>query len=203
MEGFFIERITDITNDLCKHVDSLENVSSPSLHQQLTSLYDYHRANGHIHPLTNWHAHRIRCMSAIASKLQDRLKVWQCHGMVMEYFLKSCSCSCHCEDVVMKNRGRNHDYMHRNSLNYVVYGSQALVNACLYLKPFTKYDYVFLFDPVRRFLQPYLDGEKKHMEFVHSELSEDKQKKEYKKQWEPAYAKTFLRLLDELSSSSS
>lgn len=201
MKHFFIERITDISNDLCTFLQTLEPIRMTlSMRNQLIQLYNYHDNNRHIHPLTNWHAHRLRCMSAIATKLKDIIRIWQCHGQVLEYFLKSCSCDCHCGDNTMKHRGKNHDYIHRNSLNYLVYGSQALVNACIYLKPFTKFDYMFLFDPILDFLEPYLNGSKKHVEFVKSELEEDKSKKEFKKYWEPDYAKTFLRLIDVLRS---
>jgi hypothetical protein len=203
MENFFIERITDISNDLCSYIDNLQKQTlSPPLRKTMNTLYDYHKNNNHIHPLTNWHAHRLRCMSAIASKLNDPLKIWQCHGYILEYFLKSCSCQCHCSDIPMKHRGKNHDYFHRNSLNYVVYGSQALVNACLYLQPHTNFDYMFLFEPIIEFLRPFIEGTKKHVEFVTSELLEDKTRKEYKKHWEPDYAKTFLRLIEELKSTS-
>lgn len=99
----------------------------------------------------------------------------------------------------MKDRGKNHDFFHRNSLNYVVYGYQALVNACIYLQPHTRYSYMFLFHPVLDLLQPYLDGTKKHVEFVHSEIADDKTRKEYKKYWDPDYAKTFLFLIQQLS----
>lgn len=201
LESFFVERITDISNDLCRFVDNLQPSNlTPSLQQKLLQLYEYHLQNGHIHPLTNWHAHRIRCMSCIATKLQDPLRIWQCHGHILEYSLKNCSCACHCSDVMMKARGKNHDYFHRDSLNYVVYGSQALVNACLYLQPTTKFDYMFIFHPVLDLLRPYLDGKKKHVEFVRSEIDGDKTRKEYQQHWDPDYAKTFLRLIDQLSS---
>jgi hypothetical protein len=92
----------------------------------------------------------------------------------------------------------NHDFIHRNSLNYLVYGSQALVNACLYLQPFTSKDYMFLFEPILEFLAPYLEGKKKHIEFKKSEINDDKNKTEYEKYWDPGYAKTFLRLIQQL-----
>lgn len=199
MDNFFVERITDVTNDICQYVDAIDiKEASTSTKRQLCKLYEYHRSNRHIHPLTNWHAHRIRCMSAIASKLEDMAKVWECHASIYEYFLRSCSCPCHCSDNLMKHRGKNHDFVHRNSLNYLVYGSQALVNACIYLQPFTNADYMFLFDPILDFLQPFLDGTKKHVEFVTSEIPEDRTKEEYKKYWDPNYAKTFLRRINDL-----
>jgi hypothetical protein len=75
-----------------------------------------------------------------------------------------------------------------------VYGSQALLNASLYLKPFTNYNYIDLFKPIVAMIQPYLDGKKTHIEYIKSEIHSDKQKKEYGKNWDPKYADTFLRL---------
>ena len=192
MNRFFIERITDISNDLCKYVDENSNISSTDL----IKLYDYHKSNSHIYPLTNWHAHRIRCMSCIAVKLQDKVKIWDCHYHILQYFFELARCPCHCNN---KHPGVNHDFFHRDSINYLIYGSQALANACLYLKPFTHYDYyIDLFTPILEFLDPYLKGTKTHIEYINSEIHSDKTKPELGKQWNPNYASTFLRIINEI-----
>lgn len=198
MDSFFTERITDISNDLCAYVDAIDVTTAlpPLMKQELVKVYTYHQNNSHIHPLTNWHSHRIRCMSCIAIKLKDKVKIWQCHYMILEYFFERSRCQCH--DHCRKENGMNHDFFHRDSLNYLVYGSQALANACLYLKPFTKYDYSDIFEPILAFLRPYLHGKKKHLEYVNSEIPSDKEKPEYKQRWDPNYAATFLRVIDKL-----
>lgn len=191
MDKFFIERITDISNDLCKFVET-NNISK----KDLTRLFDYHYNNQHIYPFTNWTAHRIRCMSCIAVKLRDKVKIWFCHFLVKQYFYEKAHCTCHCQD---KHFGVNHDFFHRDSMNYLIYGSLALLNACLYLKPYTNYDYSDIFDPIVQFVQPYLNGSKKHIEYVNSEIHSDKQKPEYGKYWNPKYADLFFRKIKELS----
>lgn len=191
MEKFFVERITDVSNDLCNYVDIHTDINP----DELTRLYEYYN-NSKIYIHTNWHAHRIRCMSCIAARLQNKVKIWQCHYKILQYFYEHCHCDCHCSNA--QHYGVNHDFFHRDSLNYLIYGSLALLNACLYLKPFTSYDYHELFDPVLDFISPYLDGSKKHIEYIKSEIHSDKQKQEYGKEWDPAYAKTFLRKLKEL-----
>ncbi len=194
MDRFFIERITDISNDLCNYIDKTVDIFP----DDLITLYNYHKNNSHIYPLTNWHAHRIRCMSSIAVKLKDKVKIWDCHYLILQYFFDLARCSCHCKDH-QPHPGVNHDFFHRDSLNYLIYGSQALANACLYLKPYTQYNYyVDLFIPILEFIDPYLKGTKKHIEYVNSEIHSDKTKPELGKEWNPKYASTFLRIIDEI-----
>lgn len=192
MDRWCIERITDISNDVCKEIAE-GRISS----DDLLLLYTYHKNNHHIYPNTNWHAHRIRVLSSIAARLQDKVKIWECHFWILEYFYEKSHCHCHCVDL--EDFGVNHDFFHRDSLNYLVYGSQALLNASLYLKPFTQYDYRQLFEPIVAMLQPYLNGEKTHIEYAKSEIHSDKQKEEYGKEWSPKYADTFLRLYERMN----
>jgi hypothetical protein len=192
MEIFHKERITDISNDLCKYIKDNDTIDT----EDLVRLYDYHKNNNHIYPLTNWQAHRIRCMSCIAARLKDKVKIWHCHYLVLQYFFEKSHCQCHCVD---RHPGENHDFHHRDSLNYLVYGSQALANACLYLKPFTKYNYYYdLFEPILDFINPFIRGEKTHIEYVNSEIHSDKTKPEYGKKWNPSYASTFFRILEQI-----
>lgn len=193
MDKWRIERITDISNALCRELDD-GNITNE---QDLQSLYAYHTGNHHIYPNTNWHAHRIRVLSNIASKLRDKVKIWQCHFWILEYFFEKSHCHCHCTDL--EHYGANHDFFHRDSLNYLVYGSQALLNACLYLQPHTNFPYKeTLFRPIVEMLQPHLEGRKTHIEYARSEIHSDKEKPEHGKPWEPSYADTFLRLYREL-----
>lgn len=192
MEQWCIERITDISNQLCLELDQ-DNIQNKN---DLCLLYSYHKQNHSIYPNTNWHAHRIRVLSKIATKLQDKVKIWECHFWILEYFYEKSHCHCHC--INLEHFGLNHDFFHRDSLNYLVYGSQALLNACLYLKPFTNYPYQDLFTPIVTMLQPYLHGSKIHLEYLQSEIHSDKQKPEYGKPFQPNYAKTFLRLYQQL-----
>lgn len=193
MEKFFIERITDVSNDLCNYIDTTPNLPE----NELINLYDYHKDNQNIYPLTNWHAHRLRCLSSIAVKLKNKVKIWDCHYHILQYFFERSRCSCHCNDDT--HLGVNHDFFHRDSLNYLIYGSQALANACLYLKPHTHYNYYLdLFIPILDFLDPYLKGRKTHIEYVHSEIHSDQTKPELGKEWSPNYASTFLRIIDKL-----
>lgn len=198
MRQFFIERITDISNELCRTIDEMDShtiTKNRAMSQILEELYLYHKANEHIHPLTNWHAHRLRCMSCIAFKLHDIVKVWECHYFIMQYLYERAQCPCHLEQRHNTRHGANHDFYHRDSLNYLVYGSQALANACVYLKPITRFDYRPIFCPVLEFLRPYLDRRKVHVEYIHSEIQSDCDKPEYGKVWDPCYASTFLRIL--------
>lgn len=192
MEKWCIERITDISNSLCRELDE----GMITNQHDLNLLYTYHKKNHHIYPNTNWHAHRIRVLSSIATKLKDTVKIYECHFWILEYFYEKSHCHCHCIDI--EHYGVNHDFFHRDSLNYLVYGSQALLNACLYLRPFTHYAYKELFEPIVVMLKPYLEGTRIHLEYVHSEIHSDQQKQEYKRVWNPDYAKTFLRLYQEL-----
>lgn len=190
-----VERITDISNDLCNFVDNRSNVID---RKQLIRVYQYHSGNAHIHPFTNWHAHRIRCMSCIAARLADKVRIWECHFLILKYYYHLSKCECHCTDAP---DGLNHDFFHRDSLNYLVYGAQALINACIYLHPTTKYTYHReLFEPVLTYLRPFLTRQKTHLEYVRSEIESDKKKKEFGKPWDPNYANTFLRLSDRLKS---
>lgn len=190
MKRFHIERITDISNELCDFLD--KNVCANT---QLIDLYDYHKGNHHIYPLTNWHAHRIRCLSKIASKLGDKVKIWECHFWILEYFYEKSHCHCHCPP---DHYGTNHDFFHRDSLQYLIYGSQALANASTYLQPITHYHYYEIFQPILDFLQPYLHNVKHHKEYIKSEIVSDKQKPSYGQDFQPSYASTFLRIIDKL-----
>jgi hypothetical protein len=151
MKKWCIERITDISNELCKELDEGKITDK----NNLLKLYAYHKSNNTIHPITNWESHRLRVMSNIASKLKDRVKIWDCHYRILLYFYNKSHCQCHCNND-SEHLGPNHDFFHRDSLNYLVYGSQALLNACLYLKPFTHYDYKQMFNPIVEFIEPYL-----------------------------------------------
>ena len=76
LKPFYTERITDIVNELCIAVKSYQG------HQgydktQLVKLYNYHKSKSNIYPDTNWHSNRLQCMSCIANKLQDRVKIWE------------------------------------------------------------------------------------------------------------------------------
>lgn len=193
MEKWCIERITDISNSLCQELEEGKIVDK----DEMNTLYSYHKNNHHIYPNTNWHAHRIRVLSKIASQLQDKVKIAECHFWILEYFYEKSHCHCHCIDI--ENFDVNHDFFHRDSLNYLVYGSQALLNASLYLKPFTHYPYKELFKPIVLMLQPYIDGKKTHIEYKKSEIHSDQQKKEYGQPWDGKYADTFLRLYKKLS----
>lgn len=200
MRQFFIERITDISNELCRTIDEMDSQrisKNRAITNVLEELYRYHRANGDIHPLTNWHAHRLRCMSCIASKLQDIVKIWECHYFILQYLYERAQCPCHLQQrhTCKSIHGANHDFYHRDSLSYLVYGSQALANACAYLKDVTRFDYRPIFCPILTFLQPYLEGKKVHIEYVRSEIQSDYEKPEYGKPWDPNYASTFLRIL--------
>lgn len=188
-----IERITDISNDLCDFVDDRSNIVNTT---ELIRVYEYHRGKSHIHPLTNWHAHRIRCMSAIAARLSDKVRIWECHFWILKFYYHLSRCPCHCRN---KPEGLNHDFFHRDSISYFIYGSQALVNAAIYLHPFTKYRYhTELFQPILLYLTPFTKKEKTHLEYVHSEIPADKKKSEFGKPWNPIHANTFLRLSDRL-----
>lgn len=193
MDRFMVERITDVSNDLCSFVENRSNTISK---RELIRVYEYHKANSHIHSFTNWHAHRIRCMSCIAARLSDKVRIWESHFWILKYYYHLSKCECHCLDD--SPVGLNHDFFHRDSLSYLVYGSQALLNASIYLHPFTKYRYIELFQPILTYLTPYIEGRKTHLEYVGSEIASDKQKKEFGKPWDPSYARTFLRLLDRL-----
>lgn len=199
MQRFFVERITDVSNDLCAFVDDPRNKITD---HDLIRLYEYHFNNNHIHPLTNWHAHRIRCMSSIAVRLQDQARIRECHRLVLEYYSISSECDCHCTDKntgALKAGGVNHDFYHRDSLNYLVYGAQAMANACLYLRPTTRFDYYTrIFEPIVRFLDPFVTRKRTRLEFVNSEIASDRSRPEYGKPWNPSYANTFLRLVESL-----
>lgn len=196
IEKFSIERITDISNTLCNYVDNLSNKID---NKSLITDYEYHKGNFHIHPFTNWQAHRIRCMSCIAVRAKDNVRIWECHFLILKYYYHLSKCECHCLDP--PNAVVNHDFFHRDSLSYLVYGSQALANACIYLFPFTKYKYyIELFQPLLLFLDPYLKRRKTHLEYIRSDIVSDKTKPEFGKPWDPNYASTFLRLLNQLKS---
>lgn len=189
-----VERITDVSNDLCEFVDNRQNQID---RKTLIKVYEYHQGNFHIHPFTNWQAHRVRCMSSIASRLGDHVRVWECHFLILQYFHHLSKCECHCMES--SPLGVNHDFFHRDSLSYLVYGSQALANACIYVFPTTKYKYYLeLFQPILSYLDPYLKGKKKHLEYIRSDIVSDKTKPEYGKPWNPNYANTFLRLIERL-----
>jgi hypothetical protein len=193
---WMVERITDISNDLCEFVDNRSNNIDK---RSLIQIYEYHKGNNDIYPFTNWHAHRIRCMSSIASRLRDNVRIWECHFWILKYYFHLSRCDCHCmEDSPV---GVNHDFFHRDSLSYLVYGSQAVVNACIYLFPFTKYPYyIQLIQPIVVYLDPYVKRKKFHIEYMRSEVESDKRKPEYGKRWDPNYARTFLRLAENLKS---
>ena len=185
MEKLKRVRITDISNELCKVVDAyIGNKAS------LIALYDYHKSNCGLYPMSNWQAHRLRALSCIAVKLNDKGRIKECHDMILIYIKKDSVCHDKC--------GANQDFHYRDAINYLVYGSQALASACLYLKPFTKYNYHSIFDSTMLFLKPYLSGSKKHIEYVKSNIKSDVDKPEYDKVWDPNYAKPFLTILEKL-----
>lgn len=186
MERFYTERITDISNELCQLIDA-KKISR----NDLMELYKFHKSKHHIFPSSNWMSHRIRVLSCIATALDDIVKIWECHYWVLLYYYELSVCQDKC--------GAGADYHFRDSLNYVVYGFQALVNACLYLQPITKYNYKPMFDVVVAFLNPYLTSRVKHIEFQSSALQSDSRKAEYLKPWNPLYASTFLLLLQRLN----
>lgn len=186
MEKYYTERITDISYDCCNFI-SKNNVSKT----ELENLYNYHKSNNNIYPMTNWMAHRLMVLSLIAVKLNDQTKIKECHNLIIKYISTDSVClNCKC--------GANQDFHWRDSINYLVYGCQALANSCLYLKPYTKFNYKALFEKHLKFLKPYLEGTKKHIEYRNSEIKSDVNKPEYNKEWQPLYAVQFLNLVSKM-----
>jgi len=182
------ERITDISNRLCAEVEA--GLYPESL---LLELWDYHSNPQRLdlYPMSNWRSHRIRCLACIARQLLDTVKAFYCHYLVLEWLIDLSPCHDRCG-------ASSQDWHWRDSAQYLVYGLQAVVNACIYIKPITKYNYAPLFVPHRVFLAPYISGSKKHLEYVRSKVASDKQKPEYAKPWDPKGADTLLRLLKQL-----
>jgi hypothetical protein len=100
-----------------------------------------------------------------------------------------------CSDRCLANSA---DYHYRDSIEYLVYGVQAWVKACLYLKPFTKFNYKNELNNIMKFLDPYIKGTKTHIEYINSNIASDVKKPSYNKPFQPKYCDTMLRLYNQL-----
>lgn len=170
MEDYYkkyaIVRVTDIMNDLIKDIDANKIPSSI-----LDKLYKYHD-HSNPYPMSNWNACRIRILSRIATALDNVVSMWYCHYQIKKYML-----------TLSQKDGIPYDFMHRDSLEYVVYGYLQIVRACSYIQAVTKHPYKDMFQFVEDFLQPYVTKEKRHLEFVNSKIRSDSTKPSYKKEF--------------------
>lgn len=160
-------RIPDIMNELIKDVDN-KKISR----NDLLAIYDFH-LKSNPYPTSNWNSCRIRVLSKISVELRDDVLLWYCHYEILNYMIK-----------LSHKNFINNDFIHRDSIEYVVYGYLQAVRACDYLRYITKYNYIKLFDYVLNFLNPYINKEKRHLEFINSKISSDIKK--------PSYGKEFI-----------
>lgn len=164
--------------------------------QDLVALYGYHldlsQGKDALYPQSNWQSHRICLMSAIAVALGDAARIDQCDALVRRWITES---GCGCCDA------RSQDFHWRDSCEYVVYGWWALAKACVYLQSANKKAYKPLFDNLFRWLAPYRNGTKKHIEFLNSKnMPADLQKPMYNKAFDPNYITNLTRVHDLLRS---
>jgi hypothetical protein len=189
MQDFFQPRITDYSYRACRHIDSLMITQMPSLTSDLQRLYAYQKTQWTVHPMTNWQSHRLMLQACIAVKLLDRNLCQEIHRAMLKW-IKDSDCRC-CD-------GHSQDFHWRDSLEYLVYGLQAYVRAGLYLKPVTRYDYKRDIAHIMRWLDPFLEEQKIHIEYVNSRIASDTSKKSFKKPFDPAYARTLLKWYSQL-----
>lgn len=182
MERYADVRVTDIMNDLIKDIDN-NKISSSTLKE----LYKFHLTSNP-YPMSNWNACRIRILSRIAVALNDVHNVWRCHFQIKEYMT-----------VLSHKNGIPNDFMHRDSVEYVVYGYLQIARACNYIKSITKHPYRSMFKFVEDFLAPYANRELRHLEFVNSRIGSDVNKPSYKKEFMITNPKLYYVFCEELS----
>lgn len=183
-------RITDYSFCLAKSIDAMDTVPATDA----LALYDFLKRDcvgtTALYPQSNWQTHRLVVMSILAVRLSDRARVDECHELAMQWLPKS---NCRCCDA------RSLDFHERDSCQYIIYGWWGLAQAMVYLQRVNHVAYLPYFDTYFRWLAPYQNGEKTHIEFVHSRLPEDVNKPMYDKPFDPVYhQKTLQRVLDQL-----
>jgi hypothetical protein len=158
-------------------------------------LYQYHlnlSTTNALYPQSNWQPHRLMVMSCIAAFINDATRMRQCDTLIKQWIpLSNCTDRC---------GANSQDYHWRDSVTYLVYGVQALCQACLYLQGDNP---TWLYKPIIKpfidFIRPYELGTKKHIEFVQSKnMPEDLSKPLYNKPYPIGYAKNLFAMYNRL-----
>lgn len=190
LQRYSTTRITDISYTACKDIELNKIVRS-----DLLKLYQYHlnlSTTNALYPQTNWQAHRLMVLSCIAVFINDATRMKQCDTLIRQWIpLSDCTDNC---------GANSQDYHWRDSVTYLVYGVQALCQACLYLQRKNQWAYKTLLKPFIDFIRPYEAGTKTHIEFVNSQnMPDDMTKLLYNKPYPKGYAKQLLTMYGQLT----
>lgn len=189
LQRYSTTRITDISYQACADIDQNQIVTSDRL-----KLYQYHlnlSTTNALYPQSNWQPHRLMVLSCIAVSINDATRMRQCDTLIRQWIpLSDCTDKC---------GANSQDYHWRDSVTYLVYGVQALCQACLYLQQKNRWAYKPLLKPFIDFIQPYELGTNTHIEFVRSKnMPEDMSKSLYNKPYPKGYAKQLLAMYAKL-----
>jgi len=183
-------RITDYSFTVANYIMD-NNCPRASMEE----LYRYHlslcEGPDALYPMSNWQAHRLCLMSAVAFRMNDATKLKKCESLSTQWITVS-DCKC-CT-------AGSQDFHYRDSCEYVVYGWWALAWSFVYLQKATKKAYKPLFARYLEWIRNYETGKMSHVEFVNSKnMPADLSKPNYKKPFNPAYHQNFMRVYNLLT----
>jgi len=142
----------------------------------------------------NWQSHRIKLVAAVAFVLQDQTLIENSYAV----FRRQVAANIDASGVVL-------DFRERDALRYVVYSLEPLLTAALIAQQHGQDWYGYQakngasLKSALRWLAPYADGEKTHLEFQRTKIPFDRQRaaagvKGFSGAWQPSNATTCYQL---------
>jgi hypothetical protein len=210
------QRITDYARQLVDLLDlydpsKFSNSENLTIQQWMRSMYTFLFNEGFIikrFSNTNWHIYRLWVMSKIAVILKNSNYIQFLRNSLVEYI--QLSLGVFPSDHV--NYGALIDFIHRDSISYQVYTLFGIIQTIHVLEKDSKRinsdnTFTLLWDkdpslrelamPGIRFLMPYLNGSKVHVEYINSKISSDKTRSDYGKAYNTRNANYLYRILVE------
>lgn len=146
---------------------------------------------GHINTYNNFQSHRLKVVSVAGLVLNSQKYISWCDKEIKVFI-----------GLNLRDDGSCEDYHLRDSLTYVTYTLEPLVECCFNLWKSKKPLYYFHIDPRKkcsifksvRWLIPYIEGKKKNKMFINSVYASDKNKPEYGEIWDKSNALNLVNL---------
>lgn len=167
----------------------------PSLNKQLKDfiikvcdyvISDFEKVDkNHVDVMNNFQSHRLKVVSTGGLVLKSK-KYLDWSEKEIKNFI----------EVNLRFDGTSLDFELRDSITYVTYTLEPLVETCINLWKSNRMIYYFYIHPTTkcsimksvRWLIPYIKGEKKNIMFINSVYASDKNKKEYGLVWDKSNA---------------
>lgn len=200
-------RITDYARQLVEILDlyqpnSFSSQDNQLIQRWLLSFYNFLYQEGFVikrFSNSNWHIYRLWVMTKISIIRKNTLAISFLRSKFHEYI-----------DICLNDTGELIDFLHRDAISYQVYTLFAIIQTvellekdCKIALPDNTFKTLWSFDPSLRirilsavkFVIPYLNNEKTHVEFINSQIPSDKNNKAFGKSFDPKTANYLYRLL--------